>query len=159
MTTAQQRIAAADLPARGQPLAGGTFVTRYWLGDAEYALIDLGSEAEFEGEWGKYGQEVPGAASYSDGMANTLAMAETGSSIAQLALALDGAFIPAALELNLLFAAKHAGLLKFKSSWYWSSSQRSAYGAFFMHFGVGNQTTDDKNDECLVRPVRRLLIC
>lgn len=156
--TTTQTIAAADLPPRGTPLAGGTFVTRYWLGDVEYALIDLGQAAELKGAWGEYGQDVPAASSYSDGLANTQAMAEAGSEIARQVLALDGAFIPAALELNLLFAAKHAGLLQFKKDWYWSSSQRSAYYAFCVGFDGGIQYLVGKGNELLVRPVRRLLI-
>lgn len=46
----------------------------------------------------------------------------------------------------------------FQARWYWSSSQRSADLAFFMHFDVGLQDDSDKNDELRVRPVRRSLI-
>ncbi|WP_256346814.1 hypothetical protein [Pseudomonas gingeri] len=60
-----QAVAAADLPERGQPLAGGTFVTRYWLNGQERALVLLSDE--ISGTWGKYGEEVTGAVSYSDG--------------------------------------------------------------------------------------------
>ena len=45
-----------------------------------------------------------------------------------------------------------------KDTWYWSSSQRSAYGAFGMNFGDGNQDTGDKVNELRVRPVRRFFI-
>ena len=42
----------------------------------------------------------------------------------------------------------------FRDTWYWSSSQRSAYGAFSMDFGDGNQSGNVKDDELRVRPVR-----
>ena len=41
---------------------------------------------------------------------------------------------------------------------YWSSSQRSAYYAFVMHFGVGGQGNGGKGGELRVRPVRSELI-
>ncbi|MDH0638237.1 DUF1566 domain-containing protein [Pseudomonas sp. GD03860] len=46
----------------------------------------------------------------------------------------------------------------FKADWYWSSSQRSAYLAFGLHFGDGYQYNDDKDNELRVRPVRRILL-
>lgn len=46
----------------------------------------------------------------------------------------------------------------FSGSWYWSSTQRSAYGAFFMYFGDGNQNTSAKGSVLRVRPVRRELL-
>ncbi|SFY31382.1 hypothetical protein, partial [Azotobacter vinelandii] len=101
-----QSIAASDLPEPGQPLAGGIFVTRYWLNGQERALVLLPASAEVEGE---YGQDVSGAGSYSDGEANTRTMAEAGSKIAAKALEAGG-FIPSCLEGQLIMAAKHAGL-------------------------------------------------
>lgn len=152
-------IAAADLPQPGQPLAGGTFVTRYWLNDQERALVLLPASAEFSGEWGKYGEEVPGAASYSDGEANTRAMVEAGSPIATKALEL-GAFIPSCLEGQLVMAAKHAGLITDlrEDRWYWLSSQYSAHNAYRVGFEGGWQDSYVKSSERLVRPVRSLLI-
>ena len=46
----------------------------------------------------------------------------------------------------------------FSASWYWSSTQRSAYDAFLVGFGVGNQNDLGKYHELRVRPVRRELI-
>lgn len=151
-----QSIAAADLPERGQPLAGGIFVTRYWLNGQERALV-LMSE-EFEGAWGEYGVEIKGAGSYSDGEANTRAMAEAGSAIATKALEL-GAFIPSCLEGQLVMAAKADGLVTLREDrWHWLSSQFSAYGAYFMVFEVGWLDYDVKDFERLVRPVRSLIL-
>ncbi|WHL26651.1 hypothetical protein QJS63_18165 [Pseudomonas juntendi] len=151
-----QSIAAADLPERGQPLAGGIFVTRYWLNGQERALVLLPDE--FEGVWGEYGVEIEGAGSYSDGEANTRAMAEAGSQIAIKALEL-GAFIPSCLEGQLVMAAKADGLVTVREDgWHWLSSQRSADYAYNMGFEDGWLYDNRKLSECSVRPVRSLPI-
>lgn len=151
-----QSIAAADLPERGQPLAGGIFVTRYWLHGQERALVLL--DDEFEGAWGEYGAKIEGAGSYSDGEANTRAMAEAGSQIAIKALEL-GAFIPSCLEGQLLMAAKADGLVALREDgWHWLSSQRSANHAYYMVFEDGWLLNYHKDDEFLVRPVRSLIL-
>lgn len=46
----------------------------------------------------------------------------------------------------------------FQSAWYWSSSQRSAYGAFHVTFGDGGQGISGKDSELRVRPVRSEVI-
>ncbi len=46
----------------------------------------------------------------------------------------------------------------FSGSWYWSSTQRSAYNAFGLNFGDGFQSSGVKGNELRVRPVRRELI-
>ncbi|RNF73240.1 hypothetical protein [Pseudomonas putida] len=151
-----QSIAAADLPERGQPLAGGVFVTRYWLNGQERALVLMPDE--FEGVWGEYGVEIKGADSYSDGEANTRAMAEAGSVIATKALEL-GTFIPSCLEGQLVMAAKADGLVTLREDrWHWLSSQFSAYYAYLMDFEVGWLYHYRKLNEFLVRPVRSLIL-
>ncbi|HGY9618272.1 TPA: hypothetical protein ACOJNU_000333 [Pseudomonas putida] len=151
-----QSIAAADLPERGQPLAGGIFVTRYWLNGQERALVLL--DDEFEGAWGEYGTKIEGAGSYSDGEANTRAMAEAGSQIAIKALEL-GAFIPSCLEGQLLMAAKADGLVTVREDgWHWLSSQRSAGFAYGVDFEDGWLSGHRKGNEFLVRPVRSLIL-
>lgn len=152
----QQVIAASELPALGQPLLGGIFFARYWLNSQERALI-LPSD-EFEGVWGKYGVEVPGAASYSDGYANTVAMAEAGCEIAKRALELD-AHIPSCLEGQLLMAAKADGLVTLRDDrFHWLSTQYSADFAYLMAFEHGWLGLSDKDDGRLVRPVRSRII-
>ncbi|WCU67666.1 hypothetical protein [Pseudomonas aeruginosa] len=160
MTTIPDSIHQSDLPEIGQPLADGTFFGRHWLNGKEYAYIDLGKSAEFTGEWGEYGQNVDGAASYRDGASNTVAMAEAGSPIAKQALEIGaGVFIPSALELALLFSAKQAGELPgFSDRWYWSSSQYSANLAFFTTFSGGLTGNLDKYGDLRVRPVRKIPI-
>lgn len=83
-------------------------MTRYWLNGEERALVLL--DNELIGAWGKYGEDVAGAKSLSDGAANTRAMAKAGSDIAVKALELD-AHIPSYLEGALLMAAKSEGLV------------------------------------------------
>lgn len=154
--SALQSIAAADLPERGQPLAGGTFVTRYWLNGQERALVLL--EDEIQGAWGEYGVKIPGDDSYSDGEANTRAMAEAGSEIAIKALEL-GAHIPSCLEGQLVMAAKADGLVTLREDrFHWLSTQFSAYHAYFMDFEDGWLDRYVKVIERLVRPVRSLPI-
>ena len=153
---AQQTVLAAELPERGKPLAGGVFVTRYWLNGVERALILLPDE--LSGAWGEYGAEIKGADSYSDGEANTRAMAEAGSEIAVKALELGG-FIPSCLEGQLLMAAKADGLVELRDDRYhWLSTQRSADTAYFMFFEVGWLSLNVKDYERLARPVRSLPI-
>ena len=153
---AQQTVLAAELPERGQPLAGGQFITRYWLNGVERALILLPDE--LSGPWGEYGVEIKGAGSYSDGEANTRAMAEAGSVIAIKALELDG-FIPSCLEGQLLMAAKADGMVVLNEERYhWLSTQRSADTAYYVDFEGGWLFYDAKFDERLARPVRSLPI-
>ncbi|MCR8931966.1 MULTISPECIES: hypothetical protein [unclassified Pseudomonas] len=153
---AQQSVAAADLPERGQPLDGGTFVTRYWLNGEERALVLL--DNELIGTWGKYGEDVAGAKSLSDGAANTRAMAEAGSDIAVKALELD-AHIPSYLEGALLMAAKAEGVVTLhEDRWHWLSSQFCADTAYSMDFEDGWLYDDVKGFERVARPVRSLPI-
>ncbi|MCV4343265.1 hypothetical protein [Pseudomonas capsici] len=149
-------VSVADLPARGQPLAGGVFITRYWLNNQEHALVILSDE--LAGPWGEYGQDVIGAKSYSDGEANTQAMAEAGSEIAKQALAID-AFIPSCLQGQLMMTAKADGVITLSEDrWHWLSTQYSANRAYLMDFVDGWLSTGGKFGERVVRPVRSLVI-
>lgn len=152
-------VSAAELPERGQPLAGGTFIERYWLNGQEHALVLLGADHEFQGAYGEYGQDIVGASHYVDGEANTRAMVEAGSEIAKKALELD-AFIPSCLQGQLIMAAKHAGLITDlrEDRFYWLSTQYSAYSAYHVDFETGWQDYFGKLSERLVRPVRSLPI-
>lgn len=55
-------------------------------------------------------------------------------------------------------AFQAGGAEAFRDTWYWSSSQRSAFSAFFMHFADGIQLLNVKDNERRVRPVRSQLI-
>lgn len=149
-------VSAADLPQRGQPLAGGIFVERYWLNGSERALVLLPDE--IEGAWGEYGQDVSGASSHGDGHANTRAMAEADSIIAAKAIELGG-HIPSCLEGHILMVAKQEGLVDLREDrFHWLSTQSSAYLAYLMDFEHGWQYDDVKDDGRMVRPVRSLII-
>lgn len=148
-------IRESDLPPRGDLLDGGIFVTRYWLGDKERALILLPDE--FEGVWGAHGQEV--ATNHSNGEQNTRAMAEAGSDIALRAIEAGG-HIPSCLEGHQLIVAKGEGLITLREDRaYWMSTQYSADLAYYVDFEYGWQDYTGKCLERLVRLVRSLIIC
>lgn len=57
-----------------------------------------------------------------------------------------------------LAAFREGGEEAFQDAWYWSSSQRSATGAFLMNFDDGGQYYGHKGIELRVRPVRSQII-
>ena len=158
---AVQPIAQSDLPAVGQPWPGqgginGGFIPAHGDVPAHYLIFaesDVG-----EHEWGGRNTESK-ATSRHDGKANTdILIAESGHPAAEEARAYraDGHAdfdLPAASQ---LYQAWVHGLIT--DGAYWSSSQRSAYLAFVMHFDDGSQFSHDKGYELRVRPVRRFFI-
>lgn len=101
---------AVQIPtAIGTPLEGGFYAGRFRIGAEEFALIVAPKAAgETTGKWGEYGQDVAGARSYNDGHANSRAMAEAGSALAQWALGLhinghDDWYLPSRDELEILY--------------------------------------------------------
>lgn len=73
----------------GTPVEGGFFAGYITMPDGVYGIAVAPKEqGEHRGEWGKRGKDVPGARSYFDCRANTLAMAEAGSALAQKIAAL-----------------------------------------------------------------------
>lgn len=102
-------INQANIPAIGAALEGGFYAGRVQIDGPQYALIVAPkADGETTGKWGEYGQDVPGARSYNDGRANTLAMAEAGSALAQWALGLsiaghDDWYLPSRDELEILY--------------------------------------------------------
>ena len=165
---AEQAPAAAPVainaPPVGQPWPGqgginGGFVPARGDVPAHYLIIaakDVG-----DCKWGGYGTESK-ATSKTDGMTNTEALIAEGDHLAAMAARKHEAdghkdfYLPAASELY------HGWLncpeVFAQDRWHWSSSQRSAYCAFSMHFVVGTQDDCDKSDEFRVRPVRRFFI-
>lgn len=102
-------INQANIPAIGTAFEGGFYAGRVQIDGQQHALIVAPkAEGETTGKWGEYGQDVPGARSYNDGRANTLAMAEAGSALAQWALGLNIGgyadwYIPSRDELEILY--------------------------------------------------------
>ncbi|USW94210.1 DUF1566 domain-containing protein [Pseudomonas proteolytica] len=122
-----------------------------------YHLI-LGDELE-RAEWGQYGDESP-ATSLIDGRANTEALVnadgEYPAAIAAYEHIAEGHgdfYLPAVAELYEIWLNLNGKL----SGWVWSSSQRSAYGAFYMGFDDGGQDGTAKGSVLRVRPVRRFI--
>jgi hypothetical protein len=93
----------------GAALAGGFFTGLINIGQDTYALIAAPkSVGEYRGPWNESDKSVIGAESYCDGFANTTAMADAGSEMAQWArsLNIDGYsdwYIPARDELELAY--------------------------------------------------------
>ncbi|SCZ12656.1 DUF1566 domain-containing protein [Pseudomonas sp. NFACC37-1] len=205
MSAAAQAAPAVTIPEIGQAFGGGFFsgITRDPDTGKRYLNITAGAEYELVGAWGKYGEKIDGADSFTDSRANTEAMAAAGSELAQKVLALDIAgftdwaipardvqelqyrhFKPTTEEnwaygrngdnpnsepVGLLYtdesptqtsieAFQEDGHEAFQDRAYWSSTQRSAYGAFYMYFGDGYQGYSVKGHELRVRPVRSQLI-
>jgi hypothetical protein len=72
----------------GAPFEGGFYGGKIRVGIAIFAIVWAPkAEGEIKGKWLDSYTDVPGATSCFDSMANTKAMAEAGSSIAQQALA------------------------------------------------------------------------
>jgi len=205
MSAVEKAAPAIAIPAIGQAYGGGfvTGITRDPANGKRSLHITAGAEHELVGEWGKYGEKVEGADSFTNSLSNTHAMAAAGSELAIKVLALtigghaDWA-IPARDVQELQYrhfkptteenwansrngdnphsepvgqlyseedplqtvheAFQEGGAEAFRDTWYWSSSQRSAYYAFFMYFVVGHQFYGGKFGELRVRPVRSELI-
>ncbi|CAJ2720148.1 DUF1566 domain-containing protein [Burkholderia pseudomallei] len=109
--------------------------------------------------WGAYGTRIDGVDDKLDGRANTLALvaATTSHPAAEWAAEYmkDGHrdfYLPAQRELSLAWATC-AG--KFAPAWYWSSTQYSAYDAWYQYFGGGTQRYAGKDYSGRVRAFRR----
>lgn len=77
-------IKRSELPPIGAPLAGG-----FYAGIAAgFAVITAPKSTELVGVWSKFGVKID-ATNFADGHANTVAMAEAGSEIAQQAMSLS----------------------------------------------------------------------
>ncbi|OIR11004.1 hypothetical protein GALL_71750 [mine drainage metagenome] len=105
-------ITQTTLPAIGTPMPGGFFAGAYLLNGQRRALIVSSRKIgiSLKGAWHEDEIDVPGAKSYNDGMANTLAMAEAGSSLAKtvLEMEIDGLkdfYIPSQDELEICYRA------------------------------------------------------
>lgn len=105
--------------------------------------------------WGKYGETVTGADSEHDGLANTIAMAEAGSDLAQKIRALPGdCYLPSRFESALLYVTLRDQIKT--GEWYWTSTQDSANDAWCQGFDGGLQYDLTKSFEARARAVRRL---
>lgn len=162
--------AALDVTPAGVPTLGSYWpeqggynagLVRGEDGAPDYYLIVPALTDQLRAAWGGYGEEVEGANSASDGLANTRALLADSNEHLAAKLAseftADGHndfYLPARRELQL--AEANVPEL-FEKAYHWSSSQRSAYGAYTMGFEDGWLGNDHKDFEFLVRPVRRFI--
>ncbi|QHD05486.1 DUF1566 domain-containing protein [Pseudomonas sp. R76] len=160
-------IAASSIPAVGEcwPGEGGINGGLFPGGDKPYYLIvPTGADAESTLEWGGYGQELEGAKSPWDGQANTAYLTSTNREHDHPAAQFCAAFERDGHKDFYLMARREASFLEitvpevFTQAYHWTSSQRSANGAYGMDFGVGWLYYDGKVNERLARPVRRKFI-
>jgi hypothetical protein len=132
-------------------------------GEPDYYLIlatdPLGEHEPIE--FGGYGQNTKGAASESDGAANTLALvrSKTPHPAAEWAhgLVIDGHadwYLPARRELRALSCTVPEF---FRPEYHWTSTQSSAHSAWCQGFASGYQYYWGKDNELRARVVRRLL--
>jgi hypothetical protein len=167
ITVSRSLIAHSAIPRLGEFWQGqGGFyagTVRGMDGKNDHHLIvspdDLGEIKE--AEWGCKGNEIKGADSDWDGLSNTRAMADAGSELAKtiIAMEIDGHkdwYLPARKEarlcqINCQNQFDH-------DSWYWTSTQYSAYLAFIQDFGDGHQHDGLKGSSYRARAVRRLSV-
>lgn len=143
---------------------GGTFagLMRSEPGMPDYYLfMATGPDGAVDLPWGGYGEEEPGAKHEHDGLANTIALMaskiEHPAAKFAGALKLDGYsdfYLPARQELRLAHINCPAVL---GDVWHWSSTQCSAYSAWFQD-GGGDQYDLRKDVDYRVRACRRLVI-
>ena len=160
-----QPIVPQSIPALGEYWPGqggfnGGLVAARGDVPAHYLIIakeDIGTH-----EWGGRGTECR-ATSKTDGLYNTEVLCndevEHPAANACAEHQADGRhdfYLPACAELYHCWV--NVPDLFAKDTWYWSSSQRSAYSAFYVGFGDGTQDFSGKFYELRVRPVRRFFI-
>lgn len=176
-------ITAATLPAIGTPMPGGFLGARYLdeTGVLAGLIVSYAEVGDFDPvPWMKKPLDVPGACSLLDGLANTMAMAEAGSEIAQTILGLEidgvgGWHIPALDQMTGLrvTAMPRAGIVPaqsmaevfqagnaeaFRQEWYWTSTQYSSGYAWLQYFSDGTQGNYLKGSRGRVRAVRKCLL-
>lgn len=109
-------------------------------------------------KWGLREQDVPGASSLTDGLANTIAMAKAGSAaglqIVGLVIGKHADFyIPSRGE---MWALRANVPELFAKEWHWTSTQNSRLSAFSQDFENGDSYWDGKGHDYRVRAVRRI---
>ncbi len=149
-----------SIPAPGQFWAsqGGIYAGALpALDDQGVEHLIIGDFLKGEFAWGEYGKDLPGAQSRTDGKANTAAMlaAQSPAAIAvngySQAMEFDW-HIPSQQEAQLIAANCFDHMEK---ATVWTSSQYSAYDAWYQSFYYGYSDWSNKNSSLRVRPVRR----
>ena len=160
--------APAGIPPIGSewPEQGGIYagLMRGSDGHPDYHLIvATGPDAEIEEiKWGEAGEQVPGADSEWDGLANTNALCASENDPAAAVWAagtLRNGFRDWYLAARREYALCYATVPELfqKSGYYWSSTQYSAYGAWTQDFANGFQDGGHKHYAFRARAVRRFI--
>ncbi|MEE4632285.1 DUF1566 domain-containing protein [Pseudomonas alliivorans] len=89
MSALKKETKESPVPALGQPYGGGFFSGITLEDGKRYINITAGAAHELVGAWGKYGEKIEGAGSFTDSRANTEAMTASGSELAAKVLALN----------------------------------------------------------------------
>lgn len=154
----QSRISAPRLKI-GEHLSshGGTYAGDI-LGDDGTVYGLIASDADLGPfEWGRYGTDVPGAASTWDGLSNTNALRNNGHPAAQAASDHDARgrsdwYLPSKRELQIAQANVPS---LFEMARYWTSTQYSANYAWAVGFEDGSVDGWLESGGFRVRPFRR----
>jgi hypothetical protein len=156
---------ATILHAIGQPYAGGILLGRFFVAEQSYALIGA-PKAELRHlnkmRWNDDDNNVAGALSVYDGLANTRAMTEAGSKLAKAITELriddrDDWYLPSRGEALLAYAADLKSAEAVERDWYWTSTQYAGVPswAWCQSFDTGDQTYSYKDGQFRVFAVRR----
>jgi hypothetical protein len=161
------KITLSALPAIGARIGGGFNLGGFFLEAKPYLLIGAPrKEGEFENViWHDKYEVVQGALSAWDGLANTEAMVQAGSELAQKIRALrigghDDWYLLSRGEGLVAHTCGLTGPQAFPKKWHWTSTQDAANGnyAWIQSFSDGDQLNDPKDFRNLARAVRRLPI-
>lgn len=158
----------------GTAMAGGFFGGGIYINNEPRGII---VSPKLEGEfanmrWHKNVKGIEGALSYSDGLANTIAMANAGSPLAEKMLELRiGGFddwhlmarTPALIiqgELCVLPEFKPGTENGFERDYYWTSTRHAEYSvyAWCQNFGYGLQGSYHHGNELFARAVRTIAL-
>ena len=156
----------AEIPRIGAvwPGQGGIYVGmgRGYEGIPDHHLIvPTDPRAIFEErDLGTYSVDVKGACSNHNGMANTIALADAGSTLCKeiLGLEIDGHedfYLMSRTDASLCMANVPE---LFEKDWYFTSTQYSASSAWSQFFSHGTQGSSSKSYEGRARAVRRFVL-
>ena len=176
MNTVTEKQPIVEIPTTlGAPFADGFYLGRVFVGNAAFALV-VAPKTEGENDetqWNESRDDVAGANSYFDGLANTEAMVAAGSELAKWARGLriggyDDWHLPSRQDLLVIKGNEDAagkafqkgGAEAFEREWYWSSTQNASAPAYAwcQSFHYGNQFNDWKGSISRARAVRRVPI-